>query len=139
MAGTKGSQETGIIKGFNLEDIKRKRARLNASGGVDLVTAINAIDPRIAELKPTETIKVASTPDNLRKTTMGIVAKLSNLTCAGAPWAGRKFDVVSDPDDNVVYVQRGMDGEAKERKRGRAGGRPPVAAAESAKAEGAKA
>ena len=126
-AKTKDStaNDTGIIKGFNLDEIRKRRARLNASNGVSLIDGINAIDSRIGELKPTETIKVAVPKDmGKRKMVMQIVAKLSNLTAKGGDWAGRKFDVVQDPQDDVVWVQRGADVTPKERKRGTGGGRP---------------
>lgn len=123
MAGNK--TQTGIIKGFNLDDIRKKRARLNASNGVDLLTALRAINPDIEKLNVGDTLPIkVEKRENLRKTVMQIVAKLSNLTPKGGDWAGRKYDVVSDPETLIVYVQRGEDGEPVERKRGT--GRPPA-------------
>lgn len=117
-----------ILKDVNMDDLRRKRARLAASGGTDLVAGITAISADIPNLKVGETTKVKSPAGvTLRKTVMSITAKLSNLTCKGGAWAGRTFDTVSDPEegDGVVYVQRGPDTKTpKERKRGTGGGRP---------------
>lgn len=134
-----------VIKNFNMDDIRKKRARMAASGGVSLVDSLAAISPDIAKLNVGETVKIPNAKaGELRKTVMGITAKLSNLTCKGGDWAGRSFDVASDPTDGngVVYVQRGEDTKApKERARGRSGGRPAATAAAPAPAakEAAKA
>ncbi len=127
-----------VIKNFNMDDIRKKRARMAASGGVSLVDSLAAISPDIAKLNVGDTVKIMNTVDGgLRKTVMGITAKLSNLTCKGGDWAGRSFDVASDPTDGkgAVYVQRGEDTRTpKERARGRSGGRPAAAAATPAPA-----
>lgn len=124
---------TGIIKGFDISAIRKKRARLAASGGVDLEAAIAAISADIPKLQIGETVKlVVPKGVAVRKHVMQITAKLSNLTPKGAAWEGRQFDVVSDPDEGetgVVYVQRGPDTKTpKVRARGTGGGRPPATA-----------
>jgi hypothetical protein len=111
-----------ILKNFDMDALRRERARKAASGGVNLVDGINQISPDIGKLKVGETaalpIPAGST---LRKFVMSITAKLNNLTPAGGDWAGRTFKVASD-GETTVYVQRGEDGEAVVRNR-RGGGK----------------
>jgi len=117
-----------IIKGFDLDAIRKSRARLAASGGVDLVSAIDAISPLIGKLAVGETI-LLPIPEgsSKRKFVMQITAKLNNLVPKGAPWEGRTYKVLSD-GENGVYIQRGEDAkEAVERKRGNGGGRRKAA------------
>jgi hypothetical protein len=121
-----------IIKDFDIDALVKERARKAASGGDDLVTALGKIAPEVAELKVGETAQIdipganaTEKKGNLRKTVMGITAKLSNLTAKGGDWAGRRYKVVSDGEASV-YVQRVTGypaGQAPERKRGGGGGR----------------
>lgn len=99
-----------ILKNFDLDAIRRQRARSAASGGVNLVDAINQISPEIGKLNVGETVElpVEGGKPNLRKSVMAIVAKLNNLTPKGGEWEGRTYDVVSDGESNI-YVQRGPD------------------------------
>lgn len=104
-----------VLKNFDLGELRRKRARQAATGGMDLVAAITAIDPNIAGLKVGETVQLEIPGKNaderkagLRKFVMSITAKLNNLTPKGGAWEGRTFDVASDGEE-YVYVQRGDD------------------------------
>lgn len=126
-------QNAQILRNFDLDTIRKARARKAASGGVDLVEGINQISPSIERLKSGETVKleIPGGKDNLRKFVMSITAKLNNLTPAGGHWEGRTFDVVSDGEANV-YVQRGNDLKGAAipvRKRRGGGGRKPATAA----------
>jgi hypothetical protein len=129
-----------VLKSFDMDALRRKRSAASAKADpTALITGLNQIAPEIAALNVGETVRIPL-PEGIamRGFVMSITAKLSNLTPKGAPWAGRTYDTLSDADAGergVVYVQRGPDGEAKERKRGRTGGRK--AAATPAKQEGA--
>lgn len=99
-----------IDKGeFDIEELRKSRARKAASKtGLSKVEGLAQISPDIAKLNIGQTAKV-SIPggrDGLRKTVMGITAKLSFLTCKGGEWEGKDFKVVSDGEE-FVYVQRG--------------------------------
>lgn len=103
-----------VLKNFDMEALRKERARKAASGGVDLEDAINQIgDGAIAKLNVGETAQIPlegdeSDPNRVRKNVMNITAKVNNLTYAGAPWAGRQYKVMSDGEE-FVYVQRGED------------------------------
>lgn len=99
-----------ILQNFDLDSIRKARARAAASGGVNLVDGINQISPEIGKLKVGETAKlpIEGGKANLRKFVMSITAKLNNLTPKGGDWEGRQFKVVSD-GEAFVYVQRGTD------------------------------
>jgi hypothetical protein len=125
-----------ILKNFDIEKIRKERAKKLAGGAVDLVAAINEISTDIAKLNVGETAKIAIPEgQGLRKFVMSITAKLNNLTPKGGAWAGRQFKVISD-GEKFVYVQRGEDNKAPvERRRGNGGGRrKAVAPAEGAAA-----
>lgn len=132
-----------ILKSFDMDALRRKRAAKTATADpAALIEGLNQISPLIAKLETGQTAKV-NRPDGIamRGFVMSITAKLSNLTPKGAPWEGRTYDTLSDPDEGergVVYVQRGPDGEAKVRKRGRTGGRrkAPAEAASTPAANG---
>jgi len=117
-----------IVLGFDIEALRKKRQRMAAKGGKDLLTALNEIAPSIALLKVGQTAKVKmpkTSPngkDPTRQFVMSIVTKLNNLTAAGREWAGRKFDAMSDETKEFFYVTRLADGEPVERKIG--AGRP---------------
>jgi hypothetical protein len=102
-----------ILKDFDLDTIRKARARRAASGGVDLVTGLRNISPEIEKLQPGQTAKLpvggdANDKNRFRKAVMNITAKLNNITVQGAEWEGRVYRVVSDGEDSV-YVQRGDD------------------------------
>jgi hypothetical protein len=125
-----------ILKNFDLDSIRKARARNAARSGMDLVTALAAISPDIANLKVGETAKVDK-PEGmgLRKAVMQITAKVNNLVPQGGEWEGRQFDIVSD-GDSTIYVQRGPDLKGKDipvRAR-RGGGRKPATATANADA-----
>lgn len=129
-----------ILKNFDLDSVRKERARKAASGGVNLVDAINQISPEIGNLKAGETAKLPiPSGQSLRKFVMSITAKLNNLTPKGGDWEGRTFRVVSDGEANV-YVQRGEDakGNAIRVPNRRGGGRRPAAAASGAAVSTAK-
>lgn len=135
-----------ILKNFDLDSIRRERARKAAGSGVDLVAGLSAISPDIEKLKVGETAKLQipnynktdkdGHPVELRSFVMSITAKLNNLTPRGGDWEGRTFKVLSD-GERYVYVQRGPDlkgGDIPERKR--AGRRSGTAVAAEAVASG---
>lgn len=124
-----------ILKNFDIEALRRQKARKAASGGVSLVDAINEISPDIAKLKVGETAAVAVPKGiKLRVAVMNIVAKLNNLTPKGGEWEGRDYAVVSD-GEATVYVQRGEDlKEPVERKRRGPGSKAETKAEEAPKA-----
>lgn len=98
-----------ILKNFDLDSIRKARARNAARSGVDLVTALAAISPDIEKLKVGETAKLEKPADmGLRKFVMQITAKVNNLVPKGGQWEGRQYDIVSD-GESLVYVQRGED------------------------------
>jgi hypothetical protein len=101
-----------ILRNFDLDSIRKERARRAAAGGVNLVDAINQISPDIGKLKVGETAKLPI-PNGmaLRKFVMSITAKLNNLTVKGADWEGHTYRTVSDGESHV-YVQRGPDAKA---------------------------
>lgn len=118
-----------ILKNFDLDTIRRERARKAAGSGVDLVAGLNAISADIAKLGVGDTAKLEipnykntnkdGHPTELRSFVMSITAKLNNLTPRGGDWEGRTFKVISD-GERYVYVQRGNDLKGKdipERKR----------------------
>jgi hypothetical protein len=128
-----------ILKNFDLGELRRKRARQAATGGVDLVSAIDTISPDIGKLKVGETVQLTLPGKNaderkngLRKFVMSITAKLNNLTPRGGAWEGRVFDVASDGEE-FVYVQRGPDlkGDAIPQRKRRGGGRKPATPAQA--------
>lgn len=111
---TKTQEKSGIIKGFDMNELRRKRARSSRTG-LSLVEGLDEISPEIALLDVGDTAKIYVDGErkdgkavNLRKTTMQIAAKLRFLTCQGGEWEGRDYIVASDGSDNV-YVQRGED------------------------------
>lgn len=115
-----------ILKNFDLDEIRRKRARMAAGSGTDLVAGLNEISPDIAKLKVGETAKIEIPKgQTVRKFVMSITAKLNNLVPVGGQWEGRDYGVLSDSEEGVVYVQRGEDrkGDAIPT-RNRGGGRP---------------
>lgn len=122
----------GVIKNFDMDALRKERARKAASGGVDLVAGLKEISPEIETLKVGETAQVeipGKTLDekkaNLRKTVMSITAKIGNLTCQGGEWEGKSFDTVSD-GEKYIYVQRGNNLKGDDipvRRRGGGGGR----------------
>lgn len=119
-----------ILKNFDFEELRRKRAREAASSGVNLEESLNQISPEIAKLKVGETAQLEipganenERKGNLRKFVMSITAKLNNLTPKGGAWEGRDYAVMSD-GERYVYVQRGEDKKGKDIPvRRRAGGR----------------
>lgn len=128
-----------IIKGFDLEALRRERARNAARSGVGLVEGLREISPDIEKLKVGETAKIAIPEGTgVRKFVMGITAKLNNLTPKGGEWAGRSFDIANDGAGHV-YVQRGEDVTPVERSRGGGGRRKASATGKTTVAEsGAK-
>lgn len=123
-----------ILKGFDIDSIRRDRARKLAGSGVDLVAALAQISPEIAKLNVGDTARIEipnyknvdkeGRPVELRKFVMSITAKLNYLTPQGGDWAGRQFKVISD-SERYVYVQRGEDLKGnKIPVRSRRGGRP---------------
>jgi hypothetical protein len=104
-----------------------KAARQAKTAKVDLVGELAKISPEIATLKVGETAVIEGVvKTDIRKIVMGITAKLSHLTAKGGDWAGKDFDVASDADAGIVYVQRGSNlkpEQIKERKKGGGGGR----------------
>lgn len=108
------TQKAKVLKNFDMEALRKERARKAASGGIDLESAIAEIGGgAITRLNPGETAQIplegdASDENRVRKNVMNITAKLNNLTYAGAPWAGRQYKVMSDGEE-FVYVQRGDD------------------------------
>jgi hypothetical protein len=129
-----------ILKNFDMDALRRERAKKAARGGKDLVEALRQISPDIENLKVGDTAKIAI-PEGvgLRKFVMSITAKLNNLTPKEAPWAGRTFAIANDGAGNV-YVQRGKDETPRVVKRGGGGGRKPKAStpATSTSESGAK-
>lgn len=111
-----------IIAGFDIEKLRKSRARQAANGNTDLVEALRKITPAIELLQIGQTAKIpmpkesANGKDPTRQFVMSIVTKLNNLTSLGREWAGRKFDALSDENKEFFYVTRLEDGEAKERK-----------------------
>lgn len=123
--------EAQILKNFDLDTIRKARARKAAAGGVNLVDGINQISPLIGNLKVSDTVKLAIPADaGLRKFVMSITAKLNNLTPKGGDWEGRTFKVVSDGEGSV-FVQRGPDRRGNDipTRARRGGGRKPATAA----------
>lgn len=114
-----------ILKNFDMEALRKERAKLAASGGVNLVESLRQISPDIEKLKVGETAEIPIPAGmSIRKHVMSITAKLNNLTPKGGEWEGRQFKVASN--DANTYVQRGEDlpkGKAVVRARGN--GRKP--------------
>lgn len=104
-----------ILKNFDLDAIRKERARKAANGGIDLEQGLNQISPEIGQLKVGETVQldIPGGKPELRKFVMSITAKLNNLTPQGGKWEGRSFDVISNGED-TVYVQRGPDLKGKD-------------------------
>lgn len=123
---TKRNEHMSILKNFDIDSIRKARARKNATGGVDLEAGLRQLSPDIEKLKVGETAQIEIPNDTgLRKFVMSITAKLNNLTPKNGKWEGRQFRVVSD-SEKYVYVQRAEDLKGAaivERKRG-GGGRP---------------
>lgn len=117
-----------IIKNFDMDALRKERAKNAAAGGVNLVDALREISPDIEKLKPGETAEIAIPAGmSTRKHVMSITAKLSNLTPKGGEWEGRTFKTVSNGIN--TYVQRGEDlAKNKVQERGRSNGRKPKAA-----------
>lgn len=140
------AQRDTILTKFDMDALRKKRAAKTAkSDPAALIEGLKQISPTVEKLEIGQTAKIRI-PEGVkvRAFVMSITAKLSNLTPKGAPWEGRTYDTIADPDDGehgIVYVQRGPDGEAKVRKRGRTGGRrkPVEVAGASTNAAEAKA
>lgn len=101
-----------ILSNFNLDELRKRKARAAATGSADLVSALNTISPAIALLQVGQTAKiaipksVAGGKDPKRSFIMGIVTKLNNLTQKGREWEGKVFDTLSDPEGDFAYVAR---------------------------------
>lgn len=114
----------GIIANFDINSLRKARARQAANGNVNLVEALKGIAPQIELLAVGQTARIPmpkSSPngkDPTRQFVMSIVTKLNNLTAKGREWAGRRFDSMSDETKEFFYVTRLEDGEPKERKQG---------------------
>lgn len=108
-----------------------RKSRNAAKAKVDLVGELRTISPEIEKLKVGETVMISGVAKGeIRKTVMGITAKLSHLTSKGGDWAGKAYDVASDGDAGRVYVQRKPNvpaDQVPERKKGGGGGRKPKA------------
>ena len=117
-----------ILKNFDLDSIRKQRARKAASGGVNLEDAINQISPEIGQAKQGDTVKLEiPNGTSLRKFVMSITAKLNNLTPKDGAWEGRTYRVVSD-GERFVYVQRGNDEKNPPVRARRGGGRRSTSA-----------
>lgn len=116
-----------IVANVNFDDLRKAKARKAAGGGTDLLTSLRAISPAIEKIQVGQTARIPMPKEKVdgkdpkRSFVMGVVTKLNNLTQAGREWAGRKFDTMSDPDGDFLFVARLPDGEAVARKPG--GGR----------------
>lgn len=127
--------KTSILKAGEFDMAALRKSRASSKAKVDLLAGLREISPEIEALKVGETAQIegVAKADN-RKVVMSITAKLSHLCSRGGDWAGRKYDVASDSDSGIVYVQRQQGvkpAEAPIRKKGGGGGRKPKAAAQT--------
>lgn len=84
-----------------------RKARQAKASKTDLVAGLRQVSPEIELLKNNQTASIEGVkPADIRKVVMSITAKLSHLTARGGAWAGRKYEVASDADAGIVYVQR---------------------------------
>lgn len=113
-----------MFANFNMEDLKKKKARKAATGTVDLVAELDKIAPAIGLLKVGGTARipvpkgdvfrkgkggVEKKLDPLRSFVQSIVTKVNSVTQKDHPWSGRVFDIVSDDSKEFLWIARKED------------------------------
>lgn len=119
--------KTNVIAKGGFDMAAHRKSRQAKTAKVDLIAGLNEISPEIAALKVGETVQLSGVEKgNIRKVVMSLTTKLSHLTAKGGEWEGKSYDVASDSDAGIVYVQRGRNlkpEEVKVRRKGGGGGR----------------